>query len=137
MEILANGRGAEQSNRIVLAKVGTEKENLSPLTDFNINFIDRQTLKLLEDSVIDLQIILSTMLDTITGIRELCKKCCERYCGEGDEKSDYDQIIEEFDENVKEVGMHVKRAEALRERANSTAQLVSFGLISLNARAIG
>ncbi|EON60848.1 CMGC/CDK protein kinase [Coniosporium apollinis CBS 100218] len=117
-------RLSDQSNRMVFAKVGTEKEYLSPLTDFNINFIDRQTLKLLEDSVIDLEIILSTMLNTIVGIREHCRKCCERYCREerkGD--CDCDQIVEEFDEHVKEVDLHVRRVKLLRERAKSTTQL--------------
>ena len=42
---------------MVFAKVGTKEENLSPLTGFNINFMDRQALKLLEDSITDLQVI--------------------------------------------------------------------------------
>jgi hypothetical protein len=115
-----------QSSCIILAKVGAEKENLSPLTDFEINFKNRQTLKILEDSVIDLQIILSTILSTTADIRDLCKKCCERHHNKQEEMCGCDQIIEEFDEHVREVKMHVKRAEALRERAKSTTQLVSF-----------
>lgn len=120
-----------QSDRIVFAKVGAERENFSPLTDFNINFIDRQTLKLLEDSVIDLQVIFSNMLNTVVGIREQCKKCCQRYCKEEREGDcDCDQVIEELDEHVKEVEMHVKRVQLLRERAKSTAQLVSSFFIT-------
>ena len=106
------------------------------MTDFNINFIDRQTLKLLEDSVIDLQIILSTSLSTIIRMRGQCKKCCERHCKKGEGKCDCDQIIEEFDEHVKEVEMHVGRARVLRERAKSIAQLVSLCLILSNMRQI-
>jgi hypothetical protein len=37
-----------------------------------------------------------------------------------------DQILDEFNEHVREVEGHVKRAEVLKERARSTAQLVSF-----------
>ena len=118
----------EQSDRVVLAKIGAEKENLSPLTDFNINFVDRQNLKLLEDSVIDLQIILSTMLSTVSRIRNQCRRCCERHCQKEQEVCDCDQIIEEFDEYVKEAEMFVERAKILRDRAKSTAQLVSFGV---------
>jgi hypothetical protein len=126
IEILANTLGMGQSDRIVLAKVGEEKENLSPVTDFKVNFVDRQNLKLLEDSVIDLQIILPTMLNTIVRLCDQCKKCCERHCNKGEGKCDCDQIIEEFDEYVKEVEMHVERAKILRERSKSISQLVSF-----------
>ncbi len=35
-------------------------------------------------------------------------------------------MLEYFDDHAREVEGHVKRAEALRERAKSTAQLVSF-----------
>ncbi len=115
-----------QSDRVVLAKIGAEKENLSPLTDFSINFVDRQNLKVLEDSVIDLQVILPTMLSTIIRLCDQCKKYCERHCKNGEGKCDCDQIIEAFDEYVKEVEMHVERAKALRERSKSTSQLVSF-----------
>ena len=115
-----------QSNCIVLTKVGLEKKNLSPLTDFDVNFKNRQTLKILEDSVIDLQTIVSTMLSTIAGIRDLCKKYCERHHSEEGERCSCDQIIEELDGRVGEANTHVKRAKALRERAKSTTRLVGF-----------
>src|SRR5579862_4448102 len=115
-----------QSHCAVLSRVGAEKEELSSLTDFRVDFKNRQMLKVLEDSIIDLQIILSTMLSTIAGIRDLCKKCCERHRNKREEMCGCDQIIEEFDEHVREVETHVKRAEALREKAKSTTQVVSF-----------
>jgi hypothetical protein len=105
--------------------VGAEKENLSPLTDFTVNFIDRQNLKILEDYVIDLQVILPTMLCNIMGIREQCGNWCKRHHGKRSHDCDCDQILEEFDEYVKEVQSYVKRAGALKERAKSTAHLVS------------
>jgi hypothetical protein len=109
----------------VLADVGSEKENLSPL-NFTINFGDRQELKILEDSIIDLEVILPTMLSTIIRIREQCKKCNETVSLEEDEKCFLEQVMEEFDEYVREAEMLVKRAKTLKETARSTAQLVGL-----------
>jgi hypothetical protein len=87
--------------------------------------VDRQTLELLKDSVIDLQVILPTLLNTITRVRELCKRCCKTHCRK-EVECDCDLIMEEFDEHVAEVEIQVNRAEVLRQSANSTASLVSF-----------
>ena len=106
--------------------MGTKRENLSPLTDFNINFADRQTLKILEDSVIDLQVILASMLKTITRIREHCRKCCAKVDLTAEEADNLQVILEEFDEYIKEAEIYVERGKALDEKAHSTAQLVSF-----------
>lgn len=102
--------------------MGPEKGNLSPLTNFNINFADRQTLKILEDSVIDLQVILGTALSTIVRIREHCEKCYAKYANIED--NFFEQIMDEFDEYCRETEIHVGRAKLLGERATSTAQLV-------------
>lgn len=88
--------------------------------------MDRQTLKRLEDSVIDLQVILPTLLGNIVGVREECQKWCEEHNRYGVHKCDCAQIIAEFNEHVREAECHVKRAEALKEQAKSTAQLVCF-----------
>jgi hypothetical protein len=95
------------------------------LTDVNINFIDRQNLKILEDYVIDLQAILPTMLCNIIGIREQCRRWCEMNHGKRSHDCDEGWILAEFDEYVKEVEGYIKGADALKERAKSTAQLVS------------
>lgn len=72
------------------------------------------------------------MLSTITGIRDLCKKCCERHHHSNKEElCGCDQAIEDFHGNVKEVEMHVKRAKVLREKTKSTTQLVSLTLYSV------
>lgn len=65
------------------------------------------------------------MLNTVIRLCDQCKKCCERHCKKGEGKCDCEQIIEEFDEYVKEVEMHAERAKILRERSKSTSQLVS------------
>lgn len=61
------------------------------------------------------------------GIREQCRKWCKKYHWQI-QNCNCEQILEEFDEHVKEVEGHVKRAEALKERARSTTQLVSLYL---------
>ncbi len=99
-----------------MATVGNEKENLSPLTDININFEDRQELKIVEDKVLDLQIILPTMLETIAGIEDQCRRFSAAPCLE---------ILGEFDEYVREVKMLIERAKTLKQMSKSTAQLVS------------
>ena len=43
----------------MFAKVETESASFDPLIDFQIDFIDRQTLKQLEDKVTELRVILS------------------------------------------------------------------------------
>lgn len=113
-----------QSDRIVFASVGTERENLSPLTDFNINFVDRQTLKILEDSIIDLQIILPTILSTITGVRDQCRKSSRR-CDMDEEKSTLEFMIDQFDEYINVARYHVEKAKILKDRVTAIAQLLS------------
>ncbi|TVY92063.1 hypothetical protein LAWI1_G003448, partial [Lachnellula willkommii] len=112
----------KQSDRIVIADVGSKKENLSPL-DFTINFGDRQELKIMEDSILDLDVILPTMLNTINRIQEQCEKHNKRVGG--DEKCHLEEILEEFDEYVREAEVLVQRAKILKETARSTAQLIS------------
>ncbi|KAF8849338.1 hypothetical protein BDZ45DRAFT_732300 [Acephala macrosclerotiorum] len=102
----------EQSDRIVCATVGDHEENLSPLTDFVINFDDRQVLKTLEDQVLDLQVILPGMLDAIKEL--LC-----------DSESRNEGLVSEFREYQREVKMLIERSKTLNDMATSTARLLS------------
>jgi hypothetical protein len=116
-----------QSNRIVLASVGDDKVNLSPLTDFVINFDDRQQLKIIEDQVLDLQVILPGILDAVEEIREEFKSFrCPSMQLKGDELEEFCAIVDEFDEYGREVKMMMERSKALNDMAISTARLVSF-----------
>jgi hypothetical protein len=116
--------GCKQSDEIVLATVGTDKVNFSPLTDFKIDFEDRQELKIIEDYVLDLEVILPGMLDSITGVRDQCRSNLTSYDHEDDQRSEMEAIIEELDEYIGEVRIHIGRAKNLKDKANSTAQLV-------------
>ncbi|KUJ20793.1 uncharacterized protein LY89DRAFT_640613 [Mollisia scopiformis] len=109
----------EQSDHIVLASVGDDKVNLSPLTDFVINFDNRQQLKIIEDQVLDLQVILPGMLDAVEQLlREFSSFQTE-------EDGELNAIVGEFEEYVREVKMLVERSKALNDMARSTARLLS------------
>jgi hypothetical protein len=109
----------------VLATVGTDKVNFSPLlTDFKIDFEDRQELKRVEDYVLDLEVILPGMLDSITGVRDQCMSNLTSYDHKDDQRSEIEAIIGELDEYIGEVRIHIERAKNLKDKANSTAQLV-------------
>jgi hypothetical protein len=112
----------------VLATVGTDKINFSPLTDFKIDFEDRQELKIIEDYVLDLEVILPGMLDSITGVRDQCVLNLTSYDHEDDQRYEMEAIIEELNEYIGEVKMHIERAKNLKDKANSTAQLVRQNL---------
>ena len=113
-----------QSDEIVLATVGTDKVNFSPLTDFKIDFEDRQELKIIEDYVLDLQVILPGMLDSITEVRDQCMSNLTLYDPEDDQRYEVEAILEELNEYIGEVKVHIERAKNLKDKANSTAQLV-------------
>lgn len=101
------------------------KENLAPLTDFNINFADRQELKNLEDEVLDLQVILSTMQKTIARIQNHCKKSCLSLKKTKSEEMQLEMIIDEFDEYIVEAEALLDRSKVLQRKSQSTSQLVS------------
>jgi hypothetical protein len=108
----------------VFAEVGSDKENLSPLKDYTINFGDRQDLKIVEDAAIDLEVILPTLLSTIIRIKEQCKKCCIQEQMTGEQKYEVERVSEEFDEYILEARTLVERAQVLKEKSKSTAKLV-------------
>jgi hypothetical protein len=109
---------------IVLATVGTDSVNMSPLTDFKLNFEHRQELKLVEDMVLDLQVILPGMLDSIIRVRDQCKDVSNSPCYSREENHEIAVIIGELNEYAREAKMHLERAKTLKEKAESTAHLV-------------
>ncbi len=118
----------KQSDEIVLATVGTDKVNFSPLTDFMIDFEDRQELKTIEDYVLDLEVILPGMLDSITGVRDQCVINLKSYDNEDDDRCEMEAIVEELNEYIGEVKIQIERATNLKDKANSIAQLVRQNL---------
>ena len=99
-------------------------ENLSTLTNFKINFADRQDLKIVEDAVIDLGVILPTSLSTIIRIKDQCQVSADRMKMSQEESFDFDSMMEEFEEYIREARQLVDRSKSLKESVSSTTQLV-------------
>jgi hypothetical protein len=99
----------------------SQTEKLSPLTDFNLNFIDRQRLKLMEDKILDLLIIFESLNHTVSQLQIQCQahcmmgKCPDCTCS---------MTIWELEEQKLEGELNIKKAEVLYKRAQGTAQLV-------------
>jgi hypothetical protein len=89
-----------------------------------LNFEDRQELKIVEDQVLDLEVILPSMLDYIGRIQEQCKMFLSATEMNEQEQDETGAIIQELNEYIREAKLHIERAKILKERAKSTAQLV-------------
>ncbi|KAI9642069.1 hypothetical protein NHQ30_009940 [Ciborinia camelliae] len=113
----------EQTNLIICATDDAEEGSSS---EHGINFDTRQELKVLEDYVLDLLMILPTKLDTVTSLRDQCKGCSKRLGKHmtAEEKASHDLILREFDEYVKDAELYLVRAKDLKERIQSTVTLV-------------
>ena len=122
---MSAGLTCEQSDRIVMADVGTTTETLSPLKDFIINFEDRQDLKVLEDSVVDLLVILPKFVQTIKDIKMHCMTCHSGVVMNDEDAAETQAILDEFDEYIREMEMYADQARALNTSAQATTQLVS------------
>jgi hypothetical protein len=106
----------------VFAKVEIERASFDPLTDFQINFIDRQTLKQLEDKITELGVILSTMQNIVLRMCEYTRKISpDEY---STDRNIVNTIIEELEEHAKEADMNQRRGEALKTRVKSVTKLV-------------
>jgi hypothetical protein len=97
---------------------------LSPLTNFNINFEDRQELKIIEDLILDLQVILPSLLNSMTGVYNQCMHFFQTSELSQEEKCQLGAILEDLEENIQEGKMFIERAKTLKEKAKSTTQLV-------------
>jgi hypothetical protein len=101
-----------------------------PQIDFNINFVDRQRLKQLKDSVIDAQVIFHSMTSYTNGIRVQAERYCKYLHLASGIECDCISILDEFDLHIAEVELHIKRTSMLNDRAEATAKLVSFAIIT-------
>lgn len=110
-------RATEQSFRVVAAPVGHGK--LSALIDFEINFEDRQLLKVVEDLALDLLIIFDSTTDTINTIIWEYEYICDNDGGRSD------KIMSGLRGCLREVDLYRKKTENLYKRIQGTASLVS------------
>ena len=86
--------------------------------------MDRQDLKVLEESILDLQVILSTMVKTIIRLRDHCKSTSKKLRMSEEETNSLELIVDEFDEYIREAETYAERSVVLKAKAHSTAQLV-------------
>jgi len=109
---------------MVFAPIDEKEQISSRLINLTINVSDRQALKLLENSVAQLQIILSTLLRTVVALREECCVFCKINCSRKREVCRCDHIRLRFDAHIKDLELYVQRSDILKEEAKSTARLV-------------
>ena len=111
----------------MLAEVRSGAEKISPLTNFPINFVDRQKLKMIEDKILNLVIIFESLYSTLSKLKHQCKShCLEKHCMDCTCSS----TIDEFEEQMHEAQVNLKKADVLHKRAQGTAQLVETPLLS-------
>jgi hypothetical protein len=110
-------RTTEHSSRVIAATVG--KGKLSALIDFEINFEDRQVLKVIEDKALDLLTIFESTSDTITTLLR------EYEYVHSNTAMKRDRVVSKLQDNLREVELYAKKVDTLHKRVQGTASLVS------------
>ncbi|PMD54055.1 uncharacterized protein K444DRAFT_134739 [Hyaloscypha bicolor E] len=123
----------DQSDRVTLAQVQSAEEPLSPLPDLVLNFLDRQRIKRVEDKILDLEVIFGSLLDTLSKLQRQSRRFC--LC-QGHKNCTCSLIIEELEEQMKEVQLNTKRAGILHKRVQGVAQILSDLLEYENAKSL-
>ncbi|TGO23821.1 hypothetical protein BPAE_0121g00220 [Botrytis paeoniae] len=114
----------EQTNLIICATDDMEEESSS---EHGIGFESRQELKVLDDFVLDLLMILRTKVETITSLRDQCKEYVNESGKqmEPEDRASHYLILREFDEYVKDAESYLGHAKDLKDRIQSTVTLLS------------
>lgn len=108
----------------MLAPLDDVIDNHSLLEYFKITFENRQAIKVLLDRVIDLEIILPTLLNTIVAIKSHCERFEKDGCLTYGERPGFNQVLDELDQHIHDARKLVSDAKCLDKRANSTSLLV-------------
>ncbi|KAF7954189.1 hypothetical protein EAE96_005320 [Botrytis aclada] len=114
----------EQTNLIICATDDMEEESS---LEHGIGFESRQELKVLEDFVLDLLMILRTKVETITGLRNQCRDYANEFGKqmEPEDRASHYVILREFEEYVKDAESYLDDAKDLKDRIQSTVTLLS------------
>ena len=105
-----------------MTPVRSEDIRWTPSTDISIKFIDRQRLKQTEDKILDLKIIFESLYNTLWKLQKQCQiHCVEARCKE----CTCSRTMEEFEEQMNEAQVNLKKVEVLHEKAQGTAHMVS------------
>src|SRR5438045_3772253 len=102
----------------MLADVG--KSKLSSLVDFNINFEDRQELKMLEDMILNVRIVFRSTISTISTLLYHYSKMA----GTSATNVIEDRIMDSFRELLDDARLYNTRAEALYMKVQGASSLV-------------
>lgn len=114
-----------KSDRVILSQVQDEHEKLSPLTDFNVNFIDCQRLKQIEDKILNLTIIFESLYNTLSKLQRQCKRrclgnqCIDCVCS---------NTADELEDQMHEAQVNIRKAEILHKRAQGTVSVVCLNI---------
>jgi hypothetical protein len=111
-------RVQDQSDRITLADVA--KDKVEGLPDFKIDFRDRQRLKTLEDSILNLHVMLQSTISTISSL----SRCLSADLGRHD-KQELDFLSNGFTEALEESNLHLAKARILEKRVRGASALLS------------
>lgn len=111
-------RVQSQSDRITLADVAKDKIDGRP--DFNINFSDRQRLKNLEDSILNLQIMLGSTISTASSLIRHLSSLCEQPLD-----STESILLNGFVETRDETNLFLTKAKILHQRVRGASSLLS------------
>jgi len=105
----------------MLAELPRDDVEVSSVVNFTPNFVDRQKMKMIENKVLDLLVILESLRNTLY----MLKRRCENQClGMECENCTCGRISEELEERILENQIDLRIAKVLLKRAQGMAQLV-------------
>lgn len=113
-------RVQDQSDRITLADVA--KDKIDGLPEFNIDFRDRQRLKTLEDAILNLEIMLSSTIGTISCLMDSLSKPMGQQNGDS---STEETLCNGFSEILNETKLYLTKAQVLEKRIQGASALLS------------
>jgi hypothetical protein len=109
-------------SHVMLAEVQCENESSPWRPDSEIDFLDRQRMRMIEDKILDLVVIFESLQDTLSQLQSQCRRQClgPRLC----EDCNCTTTIEELKDQMRIARINLKRVEIVYKRAQSTTQLV-------------
>jgi Mg2+ and Co2+ transporter CorA len=110
----------QQSDRITLADVA--KDKIDGLPEFNIDFRDRQRLKTLEDAILNLEIMLSSTISTISCLMGSLSKPMGQQNGDSWTE---ETLSNGFSEILNETKLYLTKAQVLEKRIQGASALLS------------
>lgn len=102
------------------------EQSESGLPDIRISIEDRQTLKLLEDSILDLKLIFPNLLGVVNGLRSEFSARNMRMPRPMGTIPEHQHLVHQFDAYSEDLKVHLQSLDVLRDKTQDTAKLVCF-----------